>query len=399
MQYYSSLINRCYLVYAILQPAFIRLFVGFDRAGRLYMIMALLIALFNFTCKDFWKEIRNRPVCIWCIWCIYAIISWLIIGKNSTDLEPYIFIFNKIINSFIVLYITCYEMRKDPENVSKTILVCFIIYMLIGVIFRGAEDIGGRGGQLLGNALPLNGVCLLAISSFCYQKEWCSWKIFILSVILCFYATLIVATRKALIGELLILVVVVYVKLNINRARDVLMLIMGCVFVYFVSVYVMDNTVIGERMSEIEDSGNRFNTTDYKILNFLGDRAYFYINGWRLFCEQPVFGIGLFNFRQTMRTHLPIHSEYIVQLCEMGIIGSILFINYYRSIFKRIRIVNSLGEKKIALIFLGWMAALLFVSLTTWTYEFPRYFLITGIFVGYSNWKEKEIYENNKENT
>ena len=134
-------------------------------------------------------------------------------------------------------------------------------------------------------------------------------------------------------------------------------------------------------------------------MNFLGDRAYFYINGWRLFCEQPVFGIGLFNFRQTMRTHLPIHSEYIVQLCEMGIIGSILFINYYRSIFKRIRIVNSLGEKKIALIFLGWMAALLFVSLTTWTYEFPRYFLITGIFVGYSNWKEKEIYENNKENT
>lgn len=383
MYQYTTLFNYIYILYIILHPAISRLIIGFDGAGHIYMLLAFVIAFLNFNNRAFWSEFKIQPIFIWCIWCIYAATTWYFHGINSTNLESYIFIFDKIFNPFITLFITCHESHKNPKRISKLILIGYIIYVILGIILQEPSGKGMRGGELLGNGLSLNGVCLVAIASICYIKGWCGKKIYILSIFLCTYAVIYVATRKALFSELIIISSVLLAKFNIKNLKDISLMTFAIIVIYIAYSYILDNTLLGERLSTIEDSSTKWNTTSYSLLNFLGDRAYFYINGWQLFLDHPIIGIGLFNFGIFMNSRLPIHSEYIVQLCELGLIGSFIYIGYISSIFKKIKQLRVIRENKISLVFYGWMASLLFISLTTWTYEFPRYFLITGIIIGY----------------
>lgn len=384
-----SLLNRIYILYSILHPAIAQLIVSFDGSGRIYMLLSLTIIFFNINNVFFWKEIKKAPIFIWFTWCIYAAIAWLIIGKNPTELEPYVFIFNKIINSFIVLFLACYETHRNPKSFCKFVLNAYIAYALFGLALQGdvAEDTRMVGA--LGNALPLNCVCLMAVAAICYIKKWCNNKIFLFCTLLCTYIIFYSATRKAFFAEILLLLPLIYTKFNLKKNFILAAILIICI--WYISGYIMENTMIGERFNSLEEASDQWNTTNYPILNFLGDRAYFYINGWHLFLEHPISGIGLLNFKLAMDSQHPIHSEYVVQLCELGIIGSTLYIAYITSIFKRIKQVRKIGEKQLSLIFYAWIISLLFISFTTWTYEFPRYFLITGIIIGYSNWKKENI--------
>lgn len=383
---FRQTLNRLFLSYMILKPTFTSLFWGFDGAGHTYMILLALILYLNIRNRFFWQDLKNTPILIWLVWCFYATIVWLVIGKNSTPLPTYVFIFNKIFLPFSALFLTYHETKKDPDGICKTMLYSFLLYTILGVLFQNPVSAGKRGGELLGNDLPLGGICMLATAAFYYVRGLCSKKLFFCCTLFCTYAIFFVATRKALIGELLILSALIYAIFDIRRARDVLLLLFAVIFIYWAYSYIMDYTVIGKRLMAVDDSAKQFNTSGYEILDLVGDRAYFYINGWKFFLKSPIFGIGLRNFPIEMHTHLPIHSEYVVQLCEMGITGCVLYMAYIYSVLQKIKAVRLWGDKKVFILFWGWMAALLFISLTAWTYEFSRYFIVTGIFIGYSNW-------------
>lgn len=80
-----------------------------------------------------------------------------------------------------------------------------------------------------------------------------------------------------------------------------------------------------------------------------------------------------------------LHTEYIVQLAEGGIIGFTLFLLFYVGIGKRIVISwkNYKTRRTEIWLFIGAFGAILFVNITAWTYSFPHYFLIFGIILGY----------------
>ncbi len=138
---------------------------------------------------------------------------------------------------------------------------------------------------------------------------------------------------------------------------------------------------MGQRFYAIEDSAERFNTSDIAWLNFLGDRAYFYIEGWELFKENPICGIGINNFVVIAQSELPIHSEYIVQLCECGIIGCILFVLFYASLLRYSRGIK--GDIRHKILFTGYLRSVIFLGLMAWTYQFTYYFICFGIIIGY----------------
>jgi O-antigen ligase len=88
----------------------------------------------------------------------------------------------------------------------------------------------------------------------------------------------------------------------------------------------MDHTVLGRRLNDIEETSKLYNKTNIAVFDLLGDRTYYYLKGWELFVKHPVTGIGLRNFRIKTGSKETMHSEYMVQLAEGGIIGSFLFI-------------------------------------------------------------------------
>jgi O-antigen ligase len=128
----------------------------------------------------------------------------------------------------------------------------------------------------------------------------------------------------------------------------------------------------------------------------MGDRAFMYDCGWDLFLEHPLTGIGLLNFRlqNALGIDLVLHSEYMVQICECGIIGSILFLIFYYGMAKRIIQLLISGEnRQDTLVLLATFVGFLMMSFFAWTYTSIYYFVFFGfIYAVYDNNKSLDIH-------
>ena len=129
----------------------------------------------------------------------------------------------------------------------------------------------------------------------------------------------------------------------------------------------------------LEEDAATYNTTDYGILSLLGDRAFFYIEGWELFMQHPVCGIGINNFMTVADYPMPIHSEYMVQLVENGLIGSIIFLAFVIFLWRTSNHISDIRFRRTAL---GWVLCVLFISLTSWIYDMPQFFIVFGLIIG-----------------
>lgn len=98
------------------------------------------------------------------------------------------------------------------------------------------------------------------------------------------------------------------------------------------------------------------------------------------------------HFMNKANWSLPIHSEYVVQYCECGIIGSIIYIIFIYKVFKSYSYLKRFkAYKGVYMISLAWLFTYLFIGLTAWTYQFPFYFMVTGSFLGYDIYVKKHI--------
>lgn len=102
---------------------------------------------------------------------------------------------------------------------------------------------------------------------------------------------------------------------------------------------------------------------------FLGDRAIQYESAIELFHENFWTGIGLTNFiyMDTSGRQLVLHSEYMVQLCENGIIGFTLLMIFYVLLIRSLIRNRKYMKRKIGMALFG-LATVLFINFTSWTY-------------------------------
>ena len=114
-----------------------------------------------------------------------------------------------------------------------------------------------------------------------------------------------------------------------------------------------------------------------------------------LFC-----GIGLENYQAVAHFKWRLHTEYIVQLAENGIIGFILYICFYVNIIKRcVKYVHDRFVGSYIWVIMGGIISILFIALTAWTYSMSFYYACLGCAIaftdeGFVEQKELESYEN-----
>ncbi len=382
----THIINYIFIIYLVIWPAIFNLILPIDGAGRIYVIYAILIFILNISNKKFRKILYDTPVKIWAIWVFYVSISWYIKDSyNPTEANDFLFICNYIILPFIALWITTYEATRNTKSISMVAFFSFLIFSLLGLLLQNNGENLTRGGELLGNSLPLNALCLFFISSFCCTNRWIKEKTlwFILFIAIC--AILMVSTRKAFVGIIIIVFFYLYGKYRLNKPQNIFILLFCILLGYLIFDYILNNTMLGERLHTIQDEGENFNESNIQILNILGDRAFFYINGWDLFITSPITGIGLRNFQPIAGAPFPIHSELIVQLCETGLIGSLLYLAFNLKIVNNILLSQKDSTNKLSnLVNIAWMLAYFIISMTTWTYQFPRYFIVLGLIIGFT---------------
>ena len=374
-------INILFLGYVIIWPLFTRSVANLDGAGRLYMILSAFVMLLNFP-NDRFRSILKSPVCwIWLIWIIYSVANHIRVGMLPPGGISHVsFFVVYLIVPFISMWIAAYEMMTRPKELMSSLMSILLLYLTWGLLYiMIIPSTTERAGQVLGNEFALAALAILAIACISYNMRLIKGRTWLLVLILSTLAIFSVSTRKAFGGELILLFMFYLSRNHGFTLGNVLKISVILVIAYFAINYVMENTMMGERFNTIEDDAEKYNTTNSWFLSLLGDRALFYIKGWALFLQHPICGIGLNNFMTVTDYPMPIHSEYMVQLVENGVIGFLIYLIFIRALFKCSKRIPEIRLKGVAL---GWIIAILFISFTSWTYDMPIYFIVFGLILG-----------------
>lgn len=397
--------NLFYIFMSIIWPPFRLYILKVDGAGMTIMIMSILVILLNLL--EFWKkkELFTTPAMIcWITLLCYSL--WNVFAKGfNTEYSTFKFLRVNFFDSFVLLLITMVELNRNKEKVLWVLWIALCTYLLIGLPSFGIRGDEGRyGTEGIGNLYPLHTVTFLFVSSLLFAEDKIKLSIFILIVVGISIIILLSGTRKAFGAEAIILLGVV---LNNSKKKTfwswVRIVVLGGVLLYG-TFYVMNNTLIGERIfASVDDDdfyvqlveNNKIN--DFLML-MLGDRAVMYEMGIELFHENFWTGIGLTNYKDMSGGELRLHSEYMVQLCENGLVGFILLMLFYVLLMTAL-IFNRKDDdnRKTKMAFWG-LFTLLFLNLTSWTYcqNFAMVFYAILLTYAYPDLKINNVVEKNE---
>ena len=370
------------MAFAIMEKPLSLLF-GFKGGYIIAICLMFIVILCNINDIILKKILKSPPVVIWIIWIIYSLSNWYFGPKYNLDMSDPLYVARRQLMPIGMMIIVSYEGIRDTKKTIWTLITIMLMYVLIGLLFQqGMSQNDDREDTMLGNEVALT-ACILGFYSFMASaksmiKDY--FLIFILVIVMIgiFY----LSTRKALGGIAILAFLYLIGRYDIRKPRYILTLAVFGILSYWSFGYIMENTMMGERLATVSEAAYlRGANEDDIFLRFVGDRAGSYIWGWSIFLQNPITGIGLTNYPSYTMTGIPLHTEYMAELCENGIIGTILYICFNLSIFIMIFKSEKSCNRGVKFVCLGGMACILFISLTAWTYSFPRYFSIYGIII------------------
>lgn len=392
-----SRLNYLYIFYVIIFDAVSKLILSFDGKMRIPLILSIISIICSINEKNSKKYLFSFPILFWFIWCVYNIINSFIKGFPPSE-EFEVNITTIITRNFVVPFcsmaIIAYEGHKDIKKTTMLLVFTFFLFVILGVFLQergsGADaSWEARGMMQLGNTLPLNSLVLFFISTFAFTNGYIKKKYFLIISYFVVLSILLVATRKALAGVLIIGLFYLFSQIDYRNPKTVIKFIGALIILYIFYSLIMKYTLIGARIDEGEEYQAeiyvRGYNTDTWFFKLVGDRTTQYIMAWEVFLDNPFTGIGLYNFKSYTDFVVPLHTEYMVELAECGLVGVTFYVLFYWGIIKKIFTCWWLGNEQIAVVMLGGVSALLFISLTTWTYPFQRNFIMLGIIIAMSD--------------
>ena len=379
------------VLWPLLQGNFLN---GFDGAGRIGGGLMIMAVFAN------GKSLSKVPkiMLIWGVWILYNIILCRIKGFDLGSVSFPIWAINSLIMPFITMLVAYNTFRMDSDRTIKSLFYCWLLFVFIGLVtMQGhTRDVMGedvtRQSNAMGNTYINASVFLLMFAFYALNKGLIKFNIFIVACLLEILAVLLSGSRKGMLSIFIIFFMSYVGKKTDMCLKQMVRVSIIAVIAYMIVQIIMTYTVAGLRiqvgLEEEEYADNWF-------LSKMGDRAFMYDYGWELFLENPLTGIGLQNFRwqNALGIELALHTEYMVQICECGIIGSVLFLIFYYGMANRIIQLLISGENKQDIfVLLATFIGLLMLSFFTWTYTGIYYFIFFGfIYAVYDNNKSLDI--------
>jgi hypothetical protein len=378
-----SSLNILYIAIILLWQPLQSMVLGITTTKIPFLLTIIVLATNISMNANLIKKFFIKPIVFWFFWIVFNAINSYIKGVSYSSLT-YGALFAEIFVSFVIMFIVIVEYTKNEVKIKKSLLSIILIYGLLGVL-NSTFYFGRFISEDLGNLLPLNLVFVIFYSSLLYNDRKIKKNSMVLLCFLSLLFIVLAGTRKAFGAAILIIMFSLLSNFRIYSFKKILFTIISFLILYNSYNYISDNTILGQRLDETYETGERVNTSNIKVLNYLGDRAPQYILAWELMVENKLTGVGLRNFMNTVQYRNTIHSEYMVQLAECGIIGSLFFllfvgwiiINLFKIIYSR------RDNREIAIIMLGAIVAILFINFTSWTYSFPFYFAVYGTVIGF----------------
>lgn len=381
-----TLVNYLFIFLVINYNLFVKFIINIDSTGYGLIFLSVIVLFINY------KKIINiqfsKPIVFWFIWCVFVLLNYFIHPHNHSI--GIFSLYRKIFIPFITMIIVLIEYRKDP---IKLLWVCFIthmFYMLAGYKFDPGilhRDLGEDNelGNAYGTISSFTLFYVVLLNKF--KKINLGWLIGIFILVFVFLA--MSGVRKAFGAGIILLICWILSIIDLKKIHTwilVILLAIGGIKGYN---YLIENTFMGQRMEVLESQQENYLPPNApEFLSIFGDRGPHYYYGWFMFLEKPIFGVGL---SQSRVFDSYIHSEYMVQLTDNGIIGFSLFFLFYLWIILHLK-KKLKNDFKMTVCILGGFGAILFLELTAWTWEFPQYFIALGVIIGFCKSPSTKLY-------
>lgn len=231
-----------------------------------------------------------------------------------------------LVNLFYLLI--SYDINIFRYIMFAVLLSALIHYVAMALGYVSAEEayLKGRAQGLANNpntlgvravysAIPL----LMTIPTlFLWKNKKSILSFFLLSLLM----SLIIATasRKSAIAFIILLTGFVAIhmgnsKKGVNYIKIMLIGAFMAVLLQFVIPIIIEGTIMQERFVDLEESGGVTEDIRYTMVMF----------GLELFYENPIFGVGLDNYRYHAPFHMYSHNDYIESLACTGGVGFVLY--------------------------------------------------------------------------
>lgn len=356
----------------IIWPPFQIYILKVDGAGRSIMIMSIMALLLNV--HEFWKQKKLFTTSYFLCWVVLLCYSMYNAFSKGfyAEFGTFKFLRDRFFDPFILLIFMMLELKKDKQTCLWVIWLALGSYLLIGLPSFSLNIEGRFDVEGIGNLYPLHAVCFLLVSCVLYVEEKIKFGFIIVIALVIGVIIFLSGTRKAFGAEAILLLGAI---LNNGKKRSfwawVRIIFLGLILVFVIN-YIVNYTTFGERILRGTDKRlyvqlvNNQKLNDF-IMTFLGDRAVQYESAIELYHEHFWTGIGLTNFLDTAGLNLVLHSEYMVQLCENGIIGFTLLMIFYVLLIRSLIRNRKYMKRKIGMALFG-LITVLFINFTSWTY-------------------------------
>lgn len=355
-------------------------------------MMALVMNLFMRN-KEVSQSFCHFPQRLWLVLIFYMFLNWWFKSPPMGGMEKFTFLYGEILTPIFLMVVVQVELNKDYATTLKVLLFSFLFFVLVGTIFAQPDenDASRMLATSLGNLVPLNAVVSLMIVFELKRlgKIKTIWPVVLFLMFAIFYSS----TRKALGAGVIIIIGYILSRGEANF-RNRLIQAGTIILVAFVVFYVVSHLGMKERFVAGFENDDTVQILSNSTLNnfflmLVGDRAGMYVLALELVPNHFLTGIGLRNFEIMTNFPVQLHTEYMVQLCENGIIGfAISLLMHFAILFKTI----SMTKKNVGNTFyLFGIIAILFLNFTTWTYNQIFALTMLAILMNNINNKKYEI--------
>ena len=294
----------------------------------------------------------------------------------------------------LIVLILCFLICINLNNEKNSLLlggyfglVTGLFLNLLLIPFEGSYIVGRFSGTTINpNHIALFSSFVLFLTVI--MKKHFSKLFIYLVMLLCILLIIQTGSRK---GVLLALIVIALFTFKLDEKTFSFSYVTAFTIPLLFSFLLMFFNL--DYLSTVHSSFERFYDLTQVNINDVTDsssgdsssrwRLIFIIEGFNLFLNNPITGIGLDNFKTIFSVELYSHNNFIELLSTLGSVGLILYYLFYFILFKPIM-------KQQLMFGMCIMLLLLLMDFAMVTY-FERMYLLPLILIYYSTYREEKI--------
>ena len=367
--------------------------------GITVVFMVIDIIIHNFNLK---KLIVNEFI-ILLFFVGYSVVTSILFANFKNSAFDGIF---QLFQNLILLVVTMYIIIRDRS--IKFISLSFVFVMLVMAIYAlgNMEDFDSRLSlteETNANVLGHNAMCaLMLLPLFIKPKNLLHNCILIICAVI-FICTIVLSGSRMSFICLVVFILLFFLKLypaslnkisSSSRAIKVIVGIVACIGVLYLIMPALKGTLMYERLESL------FTLVDTGDGDGQG-RIYLYERAWEFFKSNPLCGIGYANFAP-MNYGAYSHSTYAELLACSGILGLIIYLLFYRAMYKRVKKVKMLKldnrNETIRLTMMIALSVIVVLGIGEIVFYKINYYIIFGLIIGYGiiSQEGRRVYEKNK---